>query len=312
MDAAPGPVPAPERRFSRRTLLELAAVAGGGALAGAHLWADAHAPLAHSAVSVSVVGGERLILSNGIPDHATGVFPNPGCPIPIRARRHVYRVPLAPVAAAELRPIGFWEFGVARNGVPLDPGGPHLQGDASTGWRFEVLSPVARPHLGIDAWLAHTQPGGAYHYHGLSPGLLAPQPGETDRTMRLLGWAADGFPVYAPVAPRDPRDLDSPRVAVRPSYRLRAGARASGPRGPHDGTFVEDFEFVAGLGDLDEANGRVGVTPEFPGGTYHYFMTDAFPFIPRFFRGTPDASFGLHAAGPGLSGVPPALREYRA
>jgi autotransporter-associated beta strand protein len=42
---------------------------------------------------------------------------------------------------------------------------------------------------------------------------------------------------------------------------------------------------VAGLGDLDECNGRVGVTPEFPNGTYAYFLPiDAagnpiFPFI---------------------------------
>ncbi|MBI3722373.1 YHYH protein [bacterium] len=217
-----------------------------------------------------------------------------------------------PKESAAFRPIGFWEFGVARNGVPLDPGGPHFRGDASTGWRFEVLSPVARPKLGIDAWLAHSQPGGAYHYHGLSIALLGDSLLAEKRSMKLLGWAADGFPVYAPWAPSDPNDPSSPSIPLQPSYRLKGGSRGSGPRGAHDGTFVEDHEFVAGLGDLDEANGRRGVTPEFPEGTYHYFMTAGFPFIPRFFRGTPDPTFGLHKAGPGLSGVPPALRSYGA
>jgi hypothetical protein len=130
--------------------------------------------------------------------------------------------------------------------------------------------------------------------------------------MCLLGWAADGFPVYAPWAPRDPRDPESPLAPVRPSWRLRGGARRTPPGGRHDGTFVEDFEFVAGLGDLDEANGRVGVTPDLPGEVYHYFLTAAFPFIPRFHRGAPDAGFGRHAGGPGLAGVPPALRAFRA
>ena len=41
-------------------------------------------------------------------------------------------------------------------------------------------------------------------------------------------------------------------------------------------------------GDLDETNGRFGATPEFPNGTYHYVLTDAFPFIPRAWRGTPE------------------------
>lgn len=39
------------------------------------------------------------------------------------------------------------------------------------------------------------------------------------------------------------------------------------------GTFIEDNIFEDGLGDLDQYNGRYGVTPEYPNGTYAYFMT---------------------------------------
>jgi hypothetical protein len=39
------------------------------------------------------------------------------------------------------------------------------------------------------------------------------------------------------------------------------------------GTFIEDYSYVEGLGDLDRFNGRYCVTPEFPDGTYAYFAT---------------------------------------
>ena len=40
-----------------------------------------------------------------------------------------------------------------------------------------------------------------------------------------------------------------------------------------------------GSGDLDECNGRVGVTPEFPDGIYHYYATDTYPFFQRCVKG---------------------------
>jgi hypothetical protein len=39
------------------------------------------------------------------------------------------------------------------------------------------------------------------------------------------------------------------------------------------GAYLEDFEFVSGLGDLDENNGRFCKTPEYPNGIYCYFAT---------------------------------------
>ena len=51
------------------------------------------------------------------------------------------------------------------------------------------------------------------------------------------------------------------------------------------GTFTQDWEYVEGFGDLDECNGRVGVTPEFPNGIYHYYATDTYPFMTRCNKG---------------------------
>jgi hypothetical protein len=39
------------------------------------------------------------------------------------------------------------------------------------------------------------------------------------------------------------------------------------------GYYVEDFEYTAGLGDLDQYNGRVAVTPDYPNGIYTYYFT---------------------------------------
>ena len=112
--------------------------------------------------------------------------------------------------------------------------------------------------------------------------------------MTVVGWAADGFPIYGPLAHNVADDATSELVRMRSSYRVKAGERPeNAPPGNHDGTYEEDHEYIAGLGDLDECNGRVGVTPEFPGGTYYYVLTDDYPWVPRLFRGTPDPTFDI-------------------
>ena len=109
--------------------------------------------------------------------------------------------------------------------------------------------------------------------------------------MLLIGYAADGFPIYGPYGYADPDNPKKGFKLMRSSYRLRKGTRSSGPGGVYDGTFVQDYEFVAGSGDLDMCNGRYGPTPEHPEGIYHYFITEEFPFVPRYLRGIPDPSF---------------------
>ncbi|MFY7951073.1 MAG: YHYH protein, partial [Armatimonadaceae bacterium] len=122
-----------------------------------------------------------------------------------------------------------------------------------------------------------------------------------------IGWAADGYPIYGNLGPSDPKDLTSALRTLRSSYRLKTGNRPAGdsPQGVYDGSFSQDFEYVAGSGDLDANNGRSGPTPEFPNGTYYYVLTETFPFVPRTLRGTPDASF--RKGGPGAGG--PRVRQ---
>ena len=249
-------------------------------------------------------GDYRYIISNGVPNHPTGEFPNPGNPNRISAQNHTFRMPLYPEfaeSATPVRPI----FGVALNGVPFEPGTAEAwENDRSTPWRFEALTGFI--NLGVDEHNAHVQPTGSYHYHGVPTGLL-----HSEHTMVHIGYGADGFPVYGPHGYADANDASSNVVDVHSSYRLKEGLRPDGPGGLHDGAFVGDFEYVAGLGDLDECNGRFGATPEYPEGTYHYYITESFPFIPRCLKGTPDESFlrrggrGDGQSGNRPSGSPP-------
>jgi hypothetical protein len=233
-------------------------------------------------------------------------------------------MPLNPqkaAAVADLCPLGkaTYRFGIAVNGIPFDPSGPWYPGNAPHyDWHYEATSDLGRHALGLDDNNAHSQAGGRYHYHGFPEGLVEVLRTKQADGMLLLGYAADGFPVYASRVPRDPRDLTSPLVEARASYRLRQGTRPTAPGGAFDGTFEQDYEYVAGLGDLDECNGRDGVTPEYPNGTYYYVITSAaYPYIPRALRGTPDESFLYGPVGsasePGgaKAPLPPELRNYQ-
>lgn len=252
-------------------------------------------------------GDYRYVTSNGIADHAPGQFPNPHNPGTIREQRYSFRMPRIPVEGARATPVRRMLFGVALNGVVLDPGTAEFwRNDRRSGWNIEAIAPagVRTINLGLDRNNAHVQPTGAYHYHALPTGLiasLAAAKGTRHGTSMLqIGWAADGFPIYDHHAYTKADDENSALKELKSSYRVKKGTRPGlpdGPGGAYDGVYTQDYEYVEGSGDLDECNGRFGVTPEFPEGTYYYVVTDAFPYIPRLFRGTPDESFTHPAAG---------------
>lgn len=259
---------------------------------------SAQTPLGGNRVTITVSGGERIVSANGVPNHATGQFPGPGNPNRISAQDYSFRVPISPKPADKPTPAtGAW-FGVALNGVPFEPGTAEFwNGDRS--WNYEAKSGAI--DLGLDASNAHVQPNGSYHYHGLPLGLMA-RLGRDGQKMLLVGYAADGFPIYTSYGHSAASDAASPLKKVRSSWRVKKGERAGGPGGNHDGRFTADYEYVAGSGDLDECNGRLGVTPEYPHGIYHYYITEEFPQLARFWRGTPDSSFMKRRPGPGGRG----------
>jgi YHYH protein len=250
-------------------------------------------------VSITVTGGERIVSANGLPDHQAGDFPRRGNPNSMSAQNYNFHLPARPEIAAHPTPAGHALFGVALNGVPFDPGTAEFWNrDPRSGWNYEAKS--GSINLGLDENNAHVQPTGAYHYHGLPIGLVQKLSGDGSK-MLLIGYAADGFPVYTGVGYKQANDAKSGLKKLHSSYRLKAGTRPNGPGGAYDGKFTADFEYIKDSGDLDECNGRFGVTPEFPQGTYHYYITDEFPWISRVWRGTPDPSFMKRPPGPFLA-----------
>lgn len=239
-------------------------------------------------VRIDETAGYRYITADALPDHATGQFPNRGNPNSIRAQHLSYRVPLRPQKAASPTPLGHQPFGVALNGVPFDPlTAEYWNSDRRSGWNIEALS--GKLNLGLDRNNAHVQPDGTYHYHGVPTGLM--ERFATKDAPVLLGYAADGFPIYGPWGPTDAAAPSGPMINLKPSFRIKTGVRPNGPGGRYDGTYVQDYEYAPGAGVLDACNGRTGVTPQYPRGTYYYVLTTAYPFIPRCFAGTPDPSF---------------------
>ena len=266
-------------------------------------------------VSVTVEGDKRIVTANGLPDHATGRFPNADNPNSIAPQNYRYTTPARPVVNATPTPLREQPFGIAVNGVLFDPGtAEYWHNDRQSGWHYDAKGNAFS--LGLDANNAHVQPNGAYHYHGIPVALLKRLSGGKP-AMTLLGWAADGFPIYGPWGNERTTDGAANLRVLKSSYRVKKGSRpitGNQPGGEFDGIFVEDFEYIAGSGDLDECSGHFGVTPEFPEGIYHYVLTEDFPFVPRAYRGTPDPSFarrGGPGAGKGKAkkGTPPPPRN---
>jgi hypothetical protein len=300
----------------RRTLLPLfvavAALVAADTPKGPPLKEADAKPPGQNKVTFTVKGDKRIIESNGIPDHKVATFPNRGNPNAISEQKYRLEIPANPqprAGGATGRMMSAW--GIALNGVIFDPGTAEVynDGDRSNPWHYEALmsntemgtTPKIKVGLGLDQNHGHVQPNGAYHYHGL-PTLLIERLSGGEKKMTHVGWAADGFPVYAVYAYAKSEDPKSELKKMKSSYRLktadRGGDGKEAPTGKPDGSFGLDFEYVAGHGDLDEFGGRSGVTPEFPKGTYYYVMTEEYPFIPRKFKGTPDPSFSKQKMDP--------------
>lgn len=251
---------------------------------------------AYSTATWTCSDNARELTANGIPDHDVGTFPNANNPNTISGQSVSDQMTLAPEETSSATMLGgpMGTIGYVLNGVKIDAGTAGTCDDfgnsctlaQGTGsWHIEALGQSSF-NFGTDDNNAHVQPGGVYHYHGMPEGFIEKQGGNSS-TMTLIGWAADGFPIYARYGYSDASDASSALKAVTGSYQLVSTTSDSRPAIDVYplGTFAEDWQYVEGSGDLDECNGRVGVTPEFPEGIYHYYATDTYPYFQRCVKG---------------------------
>ncbi|WP_055444806.1 YHYH protein [Lacinutrix himadriensis] len=237
---------------------------------------------------VTITKDSRIMVTNSLPNHETGSFPNPGNPNTISAQNKTYTFPLNPVYTGKSQ----WmrEPGIALNGIKFEPQTAEVVVcETGENYRVEAIQDII--DLGLDFNHAHVQPTGAYHYHGTPTSMIEKM--GTGKDIIHIGFAHDGFPIYY-----------SKSGKYKPSFELLDGNREGedctydNPKehldiavgGHHDGSFGSDYEYVDGLGDLDECNGVV------VDGQYMYFVTKEFPYVGRCVMG--EVSLDSNQGGP--------------
>lgn len=283
----------------------------------------------------------RIIVKNGIPKHKIGIFPmtdDPcGCGRPNEISQSFEKVTIPLPPTGSLGAISWLKvvttpdeelsvFGIAVNGVIFDP-------LANEWWQTTGKwnkNPLVHPDMATDTDcnMAHIQPNGRYHYHGLPTGLyeslggtypwtssasgLLPFLGKLSAKTVLLGWAFDGAPVYGPLCyVQTTKKVEQNWSKPKSIWVQKTGPRPTSPDGPggnYDGSysFYEYTDLATGettaTGDyelpnpvpasssttLDECNGHFAPTPEYPDGIYHYHITEEYPYIPHCFHYPPN------------------------
>ncbi|MEM7210241.1 MAG: YHYH protein [Pseudomonadota bacterium] len=245
--------------------------------------------------TVDITAGETscLIASNNIPNHDFVDNPdsNPGDP---SEQDLLFTVSRSPALTGDI--VWLWDLNqywdaVFLNGTVVNiltagcwNGTANVPGGCDFDDPYLILG-LSSAENGLEQFImdshnGHVQPGsGAYHYHGEPMAMYDDNPGPDGSP--LIGFAADGFPIYGPYFLDD--DTGQVREAV-PGWTLKTGTRTGGPGGEYDGTYVSDWEFTD-AGDLDECN---GMTVD---GNYQYHVTEAFPHTVWCFKGSVDPSF---------------------
>jgi hypothetical protein len=212
---------------------------------------------------------------------------------------------------------GYWNRDAYVNeGVSFDPNNTHQAGGQ---YHYHANPPALRYQLGDHV------------YFNSATKIYTESTNTPTQHSPILAWTADGYPVYGPYGYSVSNDASSGIRRMISGYVIRNGQYgtsnlttngrttipqwavrlfnvSSNQTGPNVSTqyplgrYMEDNDYLGDQGiapgtntyDLDEYNGRWCVTPEFPNGTYAYFVnissngTPTFPYnIGRGFYGSP-------------------------
>ncbi len=250
------------------------------------------------------------VTTEGMPSYPTGPFLD-GNPSQAQAQGRIFKLPLSPEPnignSTSTTPgnIGVFINGVAlfdyRDGVAWNPqtnslcggpGNPPCPGGmgATMDWNRDAIPAEME---GFDCSKGHPAMGNYHHHQNPSAfdldlnvvssicnlydaeGLYAIDPASHSP---LIGYAYDGYPIYGAYGFKN-ADGTGGVSRIKSSYQLQnMTTRNNGPDVSTTyflGYFREDYEYVNQTAEdyLDEHNGRICVTPEYPNGTYAYFCT---------------------------------------
>ena len=237
-------------------------------------------------------GANINITTNNILNHTTGTFPTTDNTNEIEDKTLLYTITTntgdnTAGDFANATTTSSTAVGVAVNGA--------LIFNASTGNTHTLSNSFTYSHLfrndvSRDSAGGFVKSDNIYGYAQPGPQTVGLTSWATDSHSPIVGWAFDGLPIYGPYGYTDRLDNTSAIKRIESGYSLKTTLRTT-LGGTPNGEFVEDYEYGASTGDLDEFNSRYGVTPEFPSGTRYYVATldsdlnPAYPFTvgPKYF-----------------------------
>jgi hypothetical protein len=211
------------------------------------------------------------VTTNDIPSYQVGPFPrranNP------RAQNETYVFPRRAVNETEKKTkVGKGPIGLFINGQAIF--GPMGKSYKNKGrWVYDANKTEC---IYFDNCNGHVDKHGRYHSH-TNPICLYNASIACFHSP-LIGYMLDGFPIYGPFGYANPFNPLSGLKRMVSSYYPRNITKRNtlsngtplkkkhqGPKVCDEyplGTFIQDYEYVNRLGDLDEFNGRLCVTPE--------------------------------------------------
>lgn len=232
--------------------------------------------------AVNYTAADVYVSCTCIPGYDIGPWAgNPNVPA---NQNFIFRLTRMPVQnTGTLVATGLGHIGVLRNGVSIFNAKDAMTYNNQGIWARNAAFFEAS---GFDQCLGHPSPTGEYHNH-VTPNCVYDHLNDVQHS-DLIGYGFDGFPIYGAYGFAN-TDGTGGIARMRSSFQVRdmtvrttladgtaLTAAQYGPAVSTDyplGAFVEDYEYVAGSGDLDEHNGRFCVTPDFPSGHYVYFVT---------------------------------------
>ncbi len=188
-----------------------------------------------------------IMQPTGIPNHSRDAYyavPKAGVVVPdattaniiadpTKAQTYNFTIPTKPKYSSKVTSTSLGSIGVMISGAVLyNP----FEGDGKTvamASNFTVTNSAGITASFVDKCAGHPTPDiGAYHYHGL-PNCVTAKVDKVSKASHIIGFALDGFPIYGD------RDNKGKQITAK---------------------------------NLDQCNGVISATPEFPKGIYHYVL----------------------------------------
>ncbi|MCL0031865.1 YHYH protein [Dehalococcoidia bacterium] len=243
-------------------------------------------------VNVEYTKEFAIVRSNGIPNHdyESGL----GCCA--AETSYEWTIPLDPVIASSFTYApDRGAIAISVNGVPFfgpeeGPGGDAvaLHFDYFVEDRQPIVLGLCGAHSAGTTFHYHFD-GNCVHWHPRSEGLGWEDWDvsflKEDQASPVIGFAFDGYPIYGPYG----NDSNNQLKEMTSSYRLKQDKNGYGG--------IDDWEYVEGLGDLDECNGITSKVPDMEEEIYHYHASSisgsgeiGFPYFILCYKGIPEMS----------------------